>query len=672
VKKPKGFGKAYFSLAAILAFSASAVMASQNQSYNDSSDIVMSRQTIGEDDEAVNEDDPIIISKKIEIKEVDAPFASEIYTQKDIKNSHSKNLYDFLNTQTSVTTLPSYGNSYSQLIDMGGYGIGSGYENVVITVDGRRLNNIDMQPQLLSAIPLESIKRIEIIKGSGSVEYGDGANAGTINIITKDFNGISLSTYAGTHGLWHGAASIGVKKELFSISGFIDRTSSDGDKVIASDGTRDESWNNNKGFKLTLTPMKKLKLYIGKTFSKMDIKYPNALTLSQYEEDPKTIPNPSWGTLYSEQYYWDNVLSYGLSYDFNGKLSFDFQGNNEDKLSDFITYNSANRYYYNSYNGKFNYKTDGFKAVFGVQKFNGKRENQNTMQKDNLGYFLKGDFFIGKNTLSLGARRERVEYTYKDTTQELNDDIYLDAYDVGYNYKLTNNSSLFVNANHSFEAPDVDRFFSYNFWTRSYNFNGFIKPAKVNNYNIGYNYFKYPHKFKIRFFYTNVKNEIYYNAITWQNTNLDKTRKEGFDIEEKYNIHYNLFVKLNYSFIDTKILKNSSDPSIEGNEIPGVSKHNIKVSLGYNPNYKIALLLSHVYRSKAYAISDFDESYGKMDSYNSTDFSVNYRYKKFNFFAKVNNIFDKKNALFTDSGYSLGVYPVNYERTFLLGMSVKF
>ena len=672
MKSPKGFGKSYFSLAAILAFSVSAVMASQIQSVNDITESSFHKK-VSDDDKAVNEEDPIIISKKVEVKEVDAPFASEIYTQKDIKNSHSKDLYDFLNSQTSVTTLPAYGNSFSQLIDMGGYGLESGYENVVITVNGRRLNNIDMQPQLLSNIPLESIKKIEIIKGSGSVEYGDGANAGVINIITKDFDGVSLSTYAGTHGLWHGAASVGIKKELFALSGFIDRTSSDGDKVIANDGTRDESWNNNKGFKLTLTPYEKLTLFVGKTFSKMGIKYPNALTLSQYNEDPKSIPYPTWwGVAYSEQYYKDDILSYGLDYSLDERLSFVFRGNNEDKRSDFITYNLSNKYDYDSYSGRFNYRGDGFKTVFGIQRFDGKRENRDVLEKENIGYFIKSDFFINKDTLSLGARREEVKYSYTSSIQNLEDSVYLNAYDIGYNHKLTDNISLFVNINRSFEAPDVDRFFSYNFWVGGYEFNGFIKPAKVNNYDIGFNYFQYPHKLKARLFYARVHNEIYYNAFTWQNTNLDKTKKVGLDIEEKYNMHYNLFVKLNYSYIDTKILKNSSDPSIEGKEIPGVSKHNLKVSIGYNPTYRLSLLLSHTYRSKAYAMSDFDESYGKMDSCNSTDFSVNYRYKKLNFFAKVNNLFDKKNALFVDSGYSLGVYPTNYERTFMFGASVKF
>ena len=134
----------------------------------------------------------------------------------------------------------------------------------------------------------------------------------------------------------------------------------------------------------------------------------------------------------------------------------------------------------------------------------------------------------------------------------------------------------------------------------------------------------------------------------------------------------NIFTTLNYSYIGTKIKENSADSSIVENEIPGVSKHNLKVGLGYNPTHRINLLLSHVYKSKAYAMSDFDQSYGKMEAYNSTDFSATYKYKKYEFFAKINNLFDEKNALFADSGFSLGVYPVNYERNFMVGMSAKF
>jgi iron complex outermembrane receptor protein len=57
--------------------------------------------------------------------------------------------------------------------------------NIVVLVDGRRVNEIDLSGVDWSQIPLEQIERIEILRGSGSVLYGDNAAAGVINIITK-------------------------------------------------------------------------------------------------------------------------------------------------------------------------------------------------------------------------------------------------------------------------------------------------------------------------------------------------------------------------------------------------------------------------------------------------------------------------------------------------------
>jgi iron complex outermembrane receptor protein len=52
-------------------------------------------------------------------------------------------------------------------------------------VDGRRVNEIDLSGVDWTQIPLDQIERIEIVRGSGSVLYGDNAYGGVVNIITK-------------------------------------------------------------------------------------------------------------------------------------------------------------------------------------------------------------------------------------------------------------------------------------------------------------------------------------------------------------------------------------------------------------------------------------------------------------------------------------------------------
>ena len=91
--------------------------------------------------------DPVIITAtKIKTKDTKATYASEVYNRKEIERSGTKSLYDFLNQNTSIAIMPSAGNTFGQKIDVRGFGLTDGYKNVVITINGRRLNNVDSVP----------------------------------------------------------------------------------------------------------------------------------------------------------------------------------------------------------------------------------------------------------------------------------------------------------------------------------------------------------------------------------------------------------------------------------------------------------------------------------------------------------------------------------------------
>ncbi|MBA3582658.1 MAG: TonB-dependent receptor [Gammaproteobacteria bacterium] len=79
------------------------------------------------------------------------------------------------------------------VIDMRGFGESAG-SNVLVLIDGRRLNNTDIAAPDLNTIALDDVERIEIIEGSAGTVYGDQAVGGVINIITRKAD--ALRAYA--------------------------------------------------------------------------------------------------------------------------------------------------------------------------------------------------------------------------------------------------------------------------------------------------------------------------------------------------------------------------------------------------------------------------------------------------------------------------------------------
>src|SRR5690349_16823737 len=113
----------------------------------------------------------------------DLPVGVTVITADDIRKSASSNLGDIL-AQFGLLQIRDLAGTQNPQIDLRGFGV-TGDQNTLVLLDGLRLSEADLESAQLSAIPLESIERIEIVRGSGAVLYGAGATGGTINIITR-------------------------------------------------------------------------------------------------------------------------------------------------------------------------------------------------------------------------------------------------------------------------------------------------------------------------------------------------------------------------------------------------------------------------------------------------------------------------------------------------------
>lgn len=105
-------------------------------------------------------------------------------TAEDIRRSTALTLGELLAREANVNLQSFFGNDRSSTVDIRGMGA-TANSNVLVLVDGVRLNANDLSGADLSSIPLSQIERIDIVRGGGAVRFGNGAVAGVINIITK-------------------------------------------------------------------------------------------------------------------------------------------------------------------------------------------------------------------------------------------------------------------------------------------------------------------------------------------------------------------------------------------------------------------------------------------------------------------------------------------------------
>ena len=108
--------------------------------------------------------------------------------ESELKNNYDKNLPQILEMYSGIEIRRLFDGveGTNSSIDMRGFGEAS-KSNVLILVNGIRLNEIDMSNISFSNIPLTSIDRIEIVRGGSSATlYGSGAVGGSINVVTKN------------------------------------------------------------------------------------------------------------------------------------------------------------------------------------------------------------------------------------------------------------------------------------------------------------------------------------------------------------------------------------------------------------------------------------------------------------------------------------------------------
>lgn len=636
--------------------------------------------------EDLNTQEVIVYSNKFYTSEKNSTHHVEVYDHAEIIESGTNNLFDFLSNKSSLNISSYSGNKAAPSIDMRGYGLENGFQNIIVNVDGYRINNIDMAPSFLGSINTRDIDRIEILKGSGSVVHGDGSNAGSINIYTKNHKKTHISSAFGNYGQKNHSFSTGKTIDNFSISLSTSYESNDGFSQKDSRGNKDKSVSSNQIIKVSYEPDDFSQINFKYSNSESNSLFPAALTRAQFNKNPSRS-----GGQYNEFDYNDDIWSIDYITHFSNNFSVKFYHQGQRKKYDARDYATNLRKTSALVNGvEFDLTSKNFNLTSGVsineRELNVLQNSDvlvNQANKQNDAIYLQAKHLIDENnklSITYGARSEKVITKFNNTSINTDRSDRLSMFETGVNYIVSEQINLFSNFSKSMQSQDIDRILPYNFSSGNYDtLNPNIKPMQSRTINFGLNYIDVIQKLKISTFYADLDNEIVYNPSTFQNENIDRTNKYGYEVflMRKLNERFNL--KFNYSYTIAKILNDTDSTTFpSGKLLPGVPKNSINLALNYN-NDNLSANINHVWRDRSYIFDDFNNNANMMSpSFESTNAYIRYSFKNINhlsslsIFTSINNIFNQNNGIrtYTDDTYG-AIYPFNFTRTWFAGMEIE-
>ena len=593
------------------------------------------------------------------------PASITVITQEEIKNSNAGSITDVLSSGEGIVVKNLQGNGKNAQVDLRGYGETGPY-NTLVLVDGRRVNSIDLSGVDWTQIPIDQVERVEIVRGTGTVLYGDNAAGGVINIITKTPSDKFTAKGAITLG------SYDRKRLETSVSGGYDRIAA---SINASHDETEGYRKNNKyeaediGGKIVFDASESLSLKLIGSYHEDKYGLPGPLTEAQLKADRKDSTNPldegnskdsyikagidlmigNYGTLVADLSY-RNRSSEAVFPDSTSPLATD--SNSE-------TWGVTPRYVWNG--DIFNHKNtlvtgaDFYWSEQDIDSYGGffipltTKTTISNIGRDSVGIYLNNEYYVKENViLTLGARHEKVRYDLlqKDMTGFLGplDERITDsenAYNAGLTFMYAEKSSVFVRANRSFRFPLTDELVYIDWSTLTYKANTDLRPQTGIHYEAGIKHsFTERISGSVTLFRAEIENELFYNPSTFGNENHPETLHQGLEIGCRAKPFDKLTIFGNFTYEEATFEK---DP-YKGNEIPAVPGYKGHLGFRIDDIAITGLVLSagYNYVGSSYVISDQANNFDKLKSYYTVDAKLAYKYKMLKTFFGVNNLTNQK------------------------------
>jgi iron complex outermembrane receptor protein len=476
-----------------------------------------------------------------------APIAATVITQDDIRRAGASDVNQAIRKIGGVFGRQSLDSSPDFALDLRGFGTNSS-QNMVVMVDGVRLNENELAATTLSTIPIDTVERIEITRGGGSVLFGEGATGGVIQIFTRRPG----SGTGGTHGSLFAEAGQFKQRDTRATLGY-----SVGNVAIdAAVGHQStDNYRANSAFEQTNFSGGLQVAYAGGRAglraegARQDSRFPGSLKLAEFQADPRQTKTPDdFGSLDT-----DRVTAFVEHRLGNLELAADLSHRERDGKATYVSSFGTTELAYSTRQTQFSPRvrqstTVGSmfnELVAGVDLIRWERKTESSFsladaKQDSKALYLRDELRFDPahdGRLAAGARHEVVDKDFVDPlafnpapesgSQSLN------AWELQASYKVLPLVETYAKAGQSYRVPNVDE----NGYRSS---PGMLAPQTSHDLELGATFGEPARLLTARVFRHNLRNELFYdptqNGGFGANTNLDPTRRQGVEIDAQADL----------------------------------------------------------------------------------------------------------------------------------------
>jgi iron complex outermembrane receptor protein len=611
------------------------------------------------------EDAVVITATRFPDAKRDLPVGVTLITADDIRKSASSNLPEILAQFGLVNIRDNTGSPNSQ-VDLRGFGI-TGDQNTLILVDGIRVSDNELSSAQLNAIPLESIERIEIVRGGGAVLYGGGASGGTINIITRRMQPGEARAYgvarAGGYGTRELRAGFRRMEENLGVSLDVSNENTDGYR-------RNNEFRQTNVAGMLEAQGDGARAYLRVALGRQDAHLPGALTEAQIAADPRQ-QGGFLGTVGRDD---DTVTLGGAGKAGRHDWAADLSYHSKDAPAHFAGFDVDTRVKQWSLlpRGKLRFDALGREhdVTLGVDVEDWDLDSRNTFgrrtgeQTNRAVYALVNLWPAERTRVVLGGRLQHSEVSLTPDSASHR----FSAYEAALRQHLAGGWSAYGKLATSFRLATFDEI------CFAACAGPLLEPQTARSGELGAEYEARGLRLRAAVYEMHLRNEIYFSPLVFDNINLSPTQRRGLEIEAAGRMTQALELRAALALQEATFRSGTyGGTDVSGKDIPLVPEMIATAGASWSFSSMRRLNVNGRYVGHQRYDNDQANTFAKkMPAYALVDAKLAQRVGRFEFAFEVRNLFDKNYYSYGiwNGATSFSAYPQS-ERTAYLSLAYR-